>query len=378
MDIEALKQRMRDVLKSTSSHRERQRLVFELGDMIQAIEEVAERSELERVRRKAAAFLADLARRAADLGDQFFVESFLLNSVGEIAVRHHYFGEKIVDFLRSGLYFFGNRYIERSFRHDPVHALEAHAEVLSAFFSRDGVRFLEGEAEKRFAESRPFCLTNTYANELRKRCWAEKRKSRDACDVSVTFVVESESASKASSEPVVRDDNTPGVDVAARAALLLRVFATKLTDLQKKIYLARHNVSETFAAEGSDGFDIEKLLAAANADDAEVAGLTWAELGVRLGSTDKTVKREYLRSLVTLLSETSHLVFGDVIPSNFVRKILETLRTVIQDKELRLKDNSGRGLGKVVQRWEVALRFVLNHNVGVREAMSEGESSEFG
>lgn len=376
MDIEALKQKMRDVLKSTSSHRERQRLVFELGDMIQAIEEIADRSELERVRRKASSFLADLALRATELGDQFFVESFLLNSVGEIAVRNRYFAEKVVDFLRSGLYFFGNRFVERSFRHDPVHALEAHADVLASFFSRDGLKFLEDEAEKRFADSRPFCLTNTYANELRKRCWAERRKSRDACDVSVTFVGESESSTRTSAEPLVRDEQVP--DVAARAALLLRVFATKLTDLQKRIYLARHNVAESFAAEGADGFDIEKLLAAANTEDAEIAGLTWLELGNRLGSTEKTVKREYLRSLVTLLSETSHQVFGDVIPSNFVRKILETLRTVIQDKELRLKDNSGRGLGKVVQRWEVALRFVLNHNVGVREAMSEGESSEFG
>jgi hypothetical protein len=43
-----------------------------------------------------------------------------------------------------------------------------------------------------------------------------------------------------------------------------------------------------------------------------------------------------------------------------VRRIQDALLSSIREKDLRLKDhNTGRGMGVLVEKWQVALRFVL-------------------
>ena len=91
------------------------------------------------------------------------------------------------------------------------------------------------------------------------------------------------------------------------------------------------------------------------------AGADVEDLAERFACTEKTVKREYLRSLATLLGHASAEVFGERVPSSFVRRMMRTLNTIVREKDLKIRDNAGRGLGKIVERWEIALRFVLNH-----------------
>lgn len=382
MDIEQLKNSTMRALKSADKHRDRQRAIFEFGDLLERVIVVTEGAAPDRVKAKARAFLAILGEKADLLGEQMWHESFLLNVVGEAMVRADYVADGVLDYVKSGLYFYGLRYVERVFRGDMVHALEAHAEALGEFTNRETVRAWKEDALARLAEGRPFCLVYAYTNALKKRAWAARRRSEDACDVSVSYPAESEVAPSASAvETAPASTAVSAVDLAARVALLLRVFATKLDDEQRRIYLARHHVDRALEA-GSGTFDAAMLdrwlEAGAKADDGDPSKETWSELAERFGSTEKTVKREYLRALMILLQETSRAVFGDICPSNFVRKNIETLRAVIQDKELRIKDNSGRGLGKTVARWEVALRFVLNHNASVREAVSGDESPGVG
>ena len=91
--------------------------------------------------------------------------------------------------------------------------------------------------------------------------------------------------------------------------------------------------------------------------------LGWAEVSEHLGINEKTAKREYLRSLHVLLEQSCHAVFnGERIPSAYVRRILAQIRSVVHEKDLRLKSSTGRGMGVLVEKWEVALRFVLNHD----------------
>ena len=364
MELTELKDRMTAALKGAGQYRDRRRLVFEFGDMLNAVETVVnDPAGLPRVRAKARAFVSVLLDKAAENGEQFWHESYLLNSVGEAMARSHYVSEAALEFVKSGLYFYGLKFVDRDFKHSTVTSIVAHAELLHAFCSREAIKeMLEGAREK-LAGGRPFCLVHAYVNELRKRCWAERRRSVDACDLSVALAAEGESNAPALQSPDVAERD-PAPDLATRVAVLFRIFATKLTEEQRRIYLARHAVSEDVSSSlaGGGTFDFERLLSIDPHEGDEAGRATWSELAARFASTEKTVKREYVRALITLLSETAHEVFGEVIPSNFVRKVVETLRSVVHEKELRLKDNSGRGLGKVVQRWEIALRFVLNHS----------------
>jgi hypothetical protein len=362
MDMSELKERMSFALKGAGQQRDRRRLVFEFGDMLQDVEATVADTKLERVREKAQAFLAALLAKAETTGAQFWHESYLLNSVGEAMARAQYVSEPALAFVKSGLYFYGLKFVEREFKNAAVTSVIAHAELLHAFCARDAFKDLLEDARAKMSDERPFCLVHAYVNELRKRCWAERRRSRDACDLSVALVAESDNSRLAvpSAEPGAPEAPP---DFGARVAILFRIFATKLTEEQRRIYLARHHVSESVSSSLSDSgsFDVDRLLSLNPQDGDEMDRATWKELADRFGSAEKTVKREYLRALIVLLSETAHATFGEIIPSNFVRKTVETLRAVVHDKELRLKDNSGRGLGKVVSRWETALRFVLNH-----------------
>jgi hypothetical protein len=90
--------------------------------------------------------------------------------------------------------------------------------------------------------------------------------------------------------------------------------------------------------------------------------MNWGEIATQVGINEKTAKREYLRSLDILLRSCAAQVFGpEWIPSGFVKRVLEQIRTIVREKDLRIKSSTGRGMGRLVQKWEVALRFVLNH-----------------
>jgi hypothetical protein len=381
MDLAKLKTEMHALLSATPDQRERQRLIYELGDMLAEVEAViANSGGLPRVKDKARAFLAHLLTKAAATGAQFWQASYLLNSVGEAMARADYVAEPVLKFVHTGLYFHGLRYIERAFRTSIVTAMSAHAELVGEFCSRETLLVVLAQGRERMAEGRPFCLVHAYANVLRKRCWSARRKSEDACDVSVAFAGESESASAHSvALPAPVDSEPEHVTSAERVAILFEVFATRLSDRQRRIYLARHHVRDDViaAAAGAAPPSFEALLCMNPADGDAAGRETWSQIAERFEVTEKSAKREYLRSLLILLTETSSAVFGPTSPSNFVRKMAETLRAVIQEKELRLKDNSGRGLGKVVQRWEVALRFVLNHSTVEHTAAVEDDMSKF-
>ncbi len=348
---------LRAILADARASRESKRLAHEFGEMLVAVEGVAAGGETpETTRAKARAFRAILDDKMAEHGPQFFEQAFLLNIVGEAMARANYLAQPVIAFLRSALYFHGIAWVERNQRGNSLPYLSAHAELVMEITSRRGLKALVATAAEKLAAGRPFCLSNIYLAELRKRYWAQRRESVDACDRSVSLAEDNGTLSAAGSAPIDRD-RAPmsGED---RVQIMLRVFAREVGELGQKVYLLRHPIAQDQIAR------IEPDLAAELAAmlDGDTAGRTgWREISTRLGLSEKVAKKEYLKALHDLLAGATREIYGDRLPSSFVRRVLQTLQSIVRERDLRIRDNAGLGMTRLVERWEIALRYVLNH-----------------
>ncbi len=374
MELQELKQRTEATMAEKALPRGTRRLAYEFSDLLGRVTEVAESDATpDRTRGKAWEFLACLTGRAAEHGEQFYQEAFLLNFVGEALVQSDYRSEAVLDFMKTGLYFYGLAHIERFHRAQSFSYMSAHAELITDYFGRAAMKALVVFGRERMAEGRPFCLVHHYLNALKKRYWATRRDEEDALSVSVSLdavgdAEVSQQTSQVTREPVANHEESDSED---RVALMIRIFGTRLTELQQRIYLHRHPVAVQALSDEAARLedDLQSLVNEARGD--EGARLTWMEISHRYGLAEKSAKREYLRSLLVLLGEASEAVHTDLRQPHFVRRVLRTLRSTIQERDLKLRDGSGRGLGRIVERWEIALRLVLNN---IRVAVGETET----
>lgn len=301
-------------------------------------------------------FLALIDVAYARLDEQLFEPSYLLNVVGDAVVRTGLIAEEAVELMRVGLYFHGQRVIERRFAARSAVYSALHAELTASFYGRDALKKLVTEGRAKIASGKVFCLTYYYLNELKKQYWAHLRKSHDALD-------------RTSEDAAVSEPSAPPTDAVSdasdRVGLMMEVFRRKLTATQQLVYLAKNRSGESAAALAeAAGLADDGFLRLLQGLDAELEGhgnLGWTEIAARLEINEKSAKREYLRALHTLLYESSLAVFGLDIESAYVRRVLAQLREIVYEKDLRIRSNAGEGLSRLVEKWEVALRFVLNH-----------------
>jgi len=310
----------------------------------------------ERTRAKITAFLDHLQAARDKLQGRFFQPSWLLNVTGDAMARADLVSRHVVEVVQVGLYFFGLDQIEKRWSARAAVYSGIHADYLQEYLGRDGLKSLIVVARERMAQGKVFCLTWNYLNGLRKAYWKHCRRSEDALDVAVM----ADQSVDELRETVVA--TSIGTDAPAdRVGLMLDIFKRALTSRQQWIYLAK-NRAALANPEATNVFD--DLVRGVSSDFGGLADgdLGWTEISERLGINEKTAKREYLKGLHALLQQSAEAIFGlGSIPSAYVRRILEALRAVVHEKDLRLKDTTGRGLGILVEKWEVALRFVLNH-----------------
>lgn len=366
MKILELKSRMEEALKAPSTHRDRQRLVYQFGELMEAVETICDAPDTpQRVVVKAASFMSVLEEKAGEHADTFWHPSWLLNFVGEAMVRANYIAEPVVSFLSTGLYFHGLSYIERQSGARQPQMMMAHGELLGDYVSRSSLKALVESGSARIEAGGVFCLVHDYINTLKKRNWALSRASNDACDSALRLTFEDGDRTDlpvdASSPAEANSHKTH--EVGGRLQLMLRLFSEELTEQQQMIYLARHRVpaldcSRLSGAE--ERSEIEQLVLELQGGHSERP--TWPELAGVLEMSEKGVKREYLRALHLLLRECSDQILKDRRRSNMLDRVLRELRSVINERDLRMKGQTGRGMPHLVQRWEIALRFVLNHD----------------
>lgn len=367
MQVTELKKRMTVVLGDRQVSRERRRTVYEFGDLIDALVDLSESAETPpKTAAKARQTLAFLLEKAREHDDAFFVEAFVLNFVGEAMARESYISQPLTHFLKVGLYFYGLNHIDRFHAREAMDYMVAHAETLDEFTSRESLKAIVAEGKERLAGERNFCVVHLYLNAVRKRFWKLRRGSEDAELVAASLDSNGSDERQDGLHPtetLTPDKRVQSAEEApqeSRIAMMLRIFATELEERQQRIYLARHPLTGRIPDQGSDPV-IPDSLEALLSETREDGKATWQELAQRFSCTEKTVKREYLRSLTTLLRCASEEVFGERTPSSFVRRMIRTLTSIAQERDLRIRDNAGRGLSKIVERWEIALRYVLNH-----------------
>ncbi|MSR75175.1 MAG: hypothetical protein EXS14_06885 [Planctomycetes bacterium] len=329
---------------------QKQMLLARASDMLAALQAVSsDASTPERVRAKLALFEESLRASQQRLQDRFFQPVFLLNAVGEAMGCSRLISKPVVTFLQVGLYFFGLDQIERRWPAQAVVYSGLHADHLAQYLSRDGLKALLLKAESRHQEARAFCLSWHYLNGLRRAYFDHCRVSGDALDHAQSGeVLESIEAVAVESD-----------SAAERIEFLLGLFRRELTPEQRWIYLAK-NRSALEALGAQDA--LSELLAEAGEAQPNAA-LGWVEISARLGINEKRAKREYLSALHTILLASAQRTYGvGAISNAYVRRILDALAASIREKDLRLKDhNTGRGMGVLVEKWQVALRFVLSH-----------------
>ncbi|HYC76961.1 MAG TPA: hypothetical protein VEI02_04960 [Planctomycetota bacterium] len=307
-------------------------------------------------REKVSAFLARIDDAFERLGDQLFQPSYLLNVIGDAVVRSALISQEAVETLRVGLYFHGLRVIERRFAPRSATYFAVHADLLETFLGRDALKQMVADGREKIEAGKVFCLTYHYLNALKKAYWALQRKAADALD-HVSVEAEAVEPSSEAAEPAL--------DATDRVGLMMEIFRRKLSATQQLVYLAKNRSGESAcaAAEAAAGGDdaLVKLLRELDAELEGHGNLGWSEIAARLSINEKTAKREYLRALHTLLQESARAVFGMDIESGYVRRVLAQLREIVYEKDLRIRTNAGEGLSRLVEKWEVALRFVLNH-----------------
>lgn len=326
-------------------------------DLVLELSRLAEGDETpERVRSKATLFLEVLDQAHREHDERLFHTAWLLNACGEAMARSEFLHASVVELVQVGLYFWGLDQIERRWSRQAAVYSGIHAEAVMAQVSRAGLKDLLAEARARAEEGRVFCLTYSYLNRLRKAYWAFCRESQDALDVAATGE-DLESVLDAHEVAVVAAEE---ISSASRLDVMMSVFERELSSQQQWIYLAKNRG----ALDPEDGaaapMTLEQFLARMTEPVPEDR-LGWSEIALRLGLNEKTVKREYLRSLHALLRQTGEAIFGPQwVPSGLVRRVLEQLQSVVQEKDLRIRHSTGRGMGPLIEKWQVALRFVLN------------------
>ncbi len=366
MKLLELKSRMEEALKAHSTHRDKQRLVYQFGELIEAVEAICEGADTPpRVACKARSFMAVLDEKAGEHADTFWHPSWLLNFVGEAMVRANYIAEPVVTFLSIGLYFHGLSFIERNGGTRQPRMMLAHGELLGEYVSRRSLKALVESGAARIDGGGVFCLVHDYINALKKRNWAMSRNSQDACDSALNLVFEDgqrQDLPVDESSPVETSDHEHR-EVGDRLQLMLRLFAEELSDQQQMIYLARHRIpalNSARLADTGERSEIERLVVELQGGHAERP--TWPELAQALGMSEKRVKREYLKALHLLLRECSDQILKDRRRSSMLDRVLGEIRSVVNERDLRMKGQTGRGMPHLVKRWEIALRFVLNHD----------------
>lgn len=341
----------------------RHAVLCRMGGLHQALSDLkADPDTPARVRAKGQALLAHIDAQHEALGSRMFHPTFAINVVGEGMARADFVHRSVVEFLQIALYFFGLEEIDRRWPARASAYGEVHADHLTAFLARGNVKDMLEEGRGRIEEGRIFCLTYRYLNDLRKAYWAHCRASEDVLDVAISAEgLKAEMPSGEGFDPEALFDEPL---VGDRVQLMLDIFSRGLNERQRWIYLAKNRASllKDLRQEEAQVADPFEALWAGLGEPGPEDDLGWAEIADQLGIHEKTAKREYLRALLVILRESARAVFGDAeIPSRYVRRILDTIREVVEQRDLRLRQNTGRGLNTLVEKWEVALRFVLNH-----------------
>lgn len=350
-------QRLREAIPAAHDVGERRDLLARFAALCDAVDAVLAAPDApERVRAKATAFAALLESARERLGPVLWQPSYLLNVVGDAVVRTDWVFGGVVEFLQVGLYFHGLRVIERRFSHQSIEYCAVHADLLASFTGRAGIKAMTARGRAKIADGRVFCLTYDYLNELRKARTAEHRRSAEALD---HVRVEADPEFVAAESDVVGEPTD-------RVGLMMSIFAKKLSAMQQLVYLAKNRAGGAAAPLLADETLGRHPLVALLAElDGELDGhgnLGWSEIAERLHVNEKTAKREYLKALHVLLSESARSVFGAEPPSRYVSRVLQQIREVVDAKDLRIRSSTGEGLGRLVEKWETALRFVLNHH----------------
>lgn len=356
MRISTIQKELRAARDRADAGHGRRAVLDRMADMITELERQAGADETpERTREKLACLLQHMESAHDALGSRMFHVAFALNVIGEGMARANLLHKSVIEFIQVGLYFFGLEQIERRWSSRASVYSGIHADHLGEFLGRCALKELLCGARVRIDEGRVFCLTYAYLNSMRKAYWKHCRASEDALDVAIT----SEMVSGEQAEAIPAPEASAPSD---RVALMLEIFDKKLTSRQRWIYLAK-NRSTLFEERGpTQGIDGDLLALLLGEGGSPGADLGWAEIARRLRVNEKTAKREYLRALHVLLKESSEAIFGGArIPSNYVRRILEQIRGIVYEKDLRIRSATGRGMRTLVDKWEVALRFVLNH-----------------
>lgn len=364
--IREINQQMSSLLASATVPRERKRLVYQFGELLRGVESVVANEKTPKgTRPKAVKFLEVLSEKEALHRDEFFLEAYLLNFVGEAMVRAEYKGKAVIEFVRTGLYFYGISNIERFHRRQSMAYTTAHSELLMDYTNRKGLKALVERAQEKLADGKNFCLVNDYMNALKKRYWAGLRENDDACDSSVSLdAVEAQGGAMSDAELGTEhvDREADVTNYEDRVALMLRVFVENLTETQQRVYLMRHPMMRDESRKAFASFDERLAQFLDELESEHTKAANWSDIAAKLDTTEKTAKKQYLRALHGLLSGACDEIFQSKLPSGMVRRMLNLLTKIIQQRDLRIRDNAGLGLGKIVQRWEVALRFVLNNN----------------
>jgi hypothetical protein len=357
--MQALRDHWRDARARAESGGESAVLLDRFLSLVDGLEaKAADGRTREEHRTKVAEFLGTVRAAYERLGDQLFQPSYLLNVVGDAFVRANLPAEEALELMRVGLYFHGLRVVDRRFANRATVYYALHADLLESFFSRDAVKRTIAAGKAKIAAGKVFCLTYHYVNELKKAYWAHLRKAEDALDHAASEDAAFESAT-------ADDSSADAVDPTDRVGLMMEIFRRKLTATQQVVYLAKNRNGESAAAmaaySGTVDDEFVRLLRGLDAELAGHGNLGWSEIAERLDINEKSAKREYLRALHTLLHESARAVFGLDIESAYVRRVLAQLREIVYEKDLRIRSNAGEGLARLVEKWEVALRFVLNH-----------------
>jgi hypothetical protein len=349
-------ERLRVEAIASGRHSDRAALLDRFRSMLARLNQIASGDKTpEGTRSRVHAFLAHIEAAHGRLAGDLFEPSYLLNVVGDAFVRTRLISEPIVDFLQVGLYFHGITQIERRFRSRTSAYLAAHADLIVRYVSRSSLKQLIEDGQAKLAAGKVFCLTYHYLNALKREYFKDLRESRDALDHAANDVSVPDLAGARA--------EVHAADPADRIGLMLDIFANKLTATQQLVYLAKNRASGATA-----GFSrvpafqpFKHLFEDLNAELDGHGNLGWSDIAARLSVNEKTAKREYLRALHVLLRETAQATFGLDIKSNYVRRVLEQLKSVVEAKDLRIRGATGDGLPRLVEKWEVALRFVLNH-----------------
>src|SRR6185503_11686213 len=115
-------------------------------------------------------------------------------------------------------------------------------------------------------------------------------------------------------EPAAAPVETGAPDASDRVSMMLGIFRRALTARQRWIYLAKNRSSlhsdEAARSSPSGAPDALEALMGELGDGPVHADLGWSGIAETLGINEKTAKREYLKSLHTILKECAGAVFG--------------------------------------------------------------------